>query len=52
MDLNDYAVIQLVGGGFNYVYRPTGDVLLRTERVSLETLLRVANRHHHENRSL
>ena len=42
MNSEDYVVYESVGGLMCYAYRPTGEVLLRTMQVSLDTLMRLA----------
>ena len=42
-----YRVVARSGGGFRVIYEPTGEVLLTTRNVSVETLMRVASDHFH-----
>jgi len=50
-NVDDYAIRGVeYSGGFEFFYKPTGKVLLNTQFVSLDTLLRIVEDHQEENR--
>lgn len=45
MDLSQYTIYTNIVDSMSFVYKPTGEVLIRTQQISMDTMLRLAIAH-------